>query len=179
MLLRDCDPKKRNSLPSDIHHIQSLPCLQNCVKNSPLQTIRHQSILSSVFLFAFPPPPPLKYFPLLLITFFCVSVCVHMHMCVCVYCVWIWKRLMLTWLFMCLCTGEERASTNIFFECDYEAGNGKPEELPVSLFDSFDCIRLCGFQPVQAVQSFSFVAWFSLSCHFGNFHWSCSAEHSF
>ena len=68
---------------------------------------------------------------------------------------------------MCLCTGDERASTNIFFECDYEAGNGKPEELPVSLFDSFDCKRLCDF---QAVQSFSFEAWSSLSCNFGNFH---------
>ena len=34
---------------------------------------------------------------------------------------------------MSLCSGDAKAVTNILFECDYSAGNGQPEALPVSV----------------------------------------------
>ena len=68
------------SIPSDIHHIHSfwhpphpfLSSLQNCVKNSPQQTIP-QVISNSVLLLASPIYPPSLY-----------SFCVCMCACVCV-----------------------------------------------------------------------------------------------
>ena len=74
-----CAPKQWNSLP----------CLQNGVKNSPLQTIP-QVISNSVFLLASPtyPPSPLVTFLLSLTpppsVCVCVCVCARARVCVCV-----------------------------------------------------------------------------------------------
>ena len=79
--------------PSNIRHIQSFTCLQNCVKNSPLQTIPQQIISNSVCVLV-----P-RYIPSVR-TRVCVSVlrgrgcmracvcvraCVRVRACVCVY----------------------------------------------------------------------------------------------
>ena len=63
-------------------------------------------------------------------------------------------KIMLTVLFVCLYTGDKRASTNIFFECDYEAGNGQPEELPVSLLGRFGSVRVPGLPAVPKSEGF-------------------------
>ena len=80
-----------------------LPCLQNCVKISPLQTIPQQAISNSVFFFSLilppPPPPPPCYIPSVhhcvclcacMRTCACVRVCVCVCVCMCVYvCVYV------------------------------------------------------------------------------------------
>ena len=73
-------PKKWNSLPSDIRH-SVLPCLQNSIKDLPLQTTT--DFIFCLLSFLTPSPPHTHTPPLIPIAY--LSLCSQIYVCVCVY----------------------------------------------------------------------------------------------